>query len=139
MLERKIRKRIEWAFYNYSELKKSAEEYILDVAESQMAVSYDKLPVQSSNSNSVERAVINGIDKNTAYKWCKVVEQTIEHFTGTGKDTLVRLKYFEKKRNWDIANRLYISDTSVKYWLNDILQYAFVITAYQHLILEKDL
>ncbi len=139
MLERKIRKKIEWAFYNYDSLKESAKEYIVEIAESQIAVNYDKLPVQSSNDNSIERAIINGIDKNIAYKWCKVVEQTIEHFEGTGKDTLIRCKYFEKKRNWDIANRLYISDTSVKYWINDILQYAFVITAYQHLVFEKDL
>lgn len=62
MLERKIRKKIEWAFYNYDSLKESAKEYIVEIAESQIAVNYDKLPVQSSNDNSIERAIINGID-----------------------------------------------------------------------------
>lgn len=134
MLERKIRKKIEWAFYNYDNLKKQAEEYILDIAESQMAVSYDKLPVQSSNGNGVERAVINGIDKNTAYKWCKVVEQTIEHFADTGKDTLVKLKYFEKLREWQLCDKLYITRPSLFNWLEDILTYATMVALQDRLI-----
>lgn len=127
MLERKIRKRIEWAFYNYSELKKNAEEYILDVAESQMAVNYDKLPVQSSNGNSIERTLINGIDKNIAYKWCKVVEQTIEHFTGTGKDTLVKMRYFEKKSEHRLSEKLFVDRSAIYDWINEVLTYGAMV------------
>ena len=134
MLERKIRKRRESAINKYNSPKQTAEAYILDVAESQMAVNYDKLPVQNSNGNSIERAVINGIDRNNAYKWCKVVEQTIEHFEGTGKDTLIRLKYFDKVREWQLCDKLFIARTSLFSWIENILTYAAMLAIQEGLI-----
>lgn len=127
MLERRVRKKIEWAFYNYKAISTTAEKYILEVAEKQLSVSYDKLPVQSSAGNSVESSVIKALDKGDAYKWCKVVEQTLEHFAGTGKDTLIRLKYFEKLREWKLCQKLYVEHTSIYRWVDEAMIYAAMV------------
>ena len=128
MLERKIRKKIEWAFYNYSENNAAAQQYILDVAERQMAVDYGKIPVQASGGNGVESAIVKALDKEcAAYRWCKVVEQTIEHFAGTGKDTLVRLKYFENKSEHRLSEKLFIDRSAVYDWINEVLTYGAMV------------
>lgn len=127
MLERRLRKTIEWAFYNYKAMRDEAAQAIADAADKQLSVNYGGAAVKSSPGNTNERSVISAIDRAESYKWCKVVEQTLEHFEGTGKDTLVRLKYFERQREWRLCERLYVSRRALFEWVEDVITYAVML------------
>lgn len=127
MLDRKIRKKIEWAFYNYADLREKGAEYLVELAERGLTASYDAAGVHGSGAdNAAETRCVKAIDANRAAYWCKVVEKTLEHFRDTGKDTLIRLRYFDKKGTVRVCDQLYIDRRTLFYWVDDILSYALM-------------
>lgn len=138
MIDKKIRKKIENAFYNYSSLKQQGAEYLVELAEAGLTAKYDSVGGRASGDNTTETRCVKAVDSNRAVQWCRVVEKTLEHFRDTGKDTLIRLRYFEHLKLWKCGEKLYISESALKLWINDILDYAFAVSAYLHLIKIND-
>lgn len=134
MLDRRLRRRIERAFYEYSTNKHRGAESVAELAESGLTVKYEAVGRGNGPSNPTERKALKGMDDGNAYAWCVVVEQTLAHFAGTGKDTLIRLRYFDKLSERRVCEKLYIERTSYYSWVTDILTYTAMIAIQFHLI-----
>lgn len=126
MLDRKTRKKIEWAFRSYATLRTQAAEYLVDIAESGLTPNYGAVGGSSCAGNPTEVKGIRAAE-HTAVLWCKVVEKTMERFEDTGKDTLIKLKYFKNEKERHILDKLYIDRSAYYDWINDILTYATMI------------
>lgn len=122
-MNKETRKKLEVAFYEYKKNRDLAVCDILnDIADRLLTVNYDKLPVKTSQTYGVDSAIINYIDRNDErYKWCKVVEKTMERFYGEYKDKLIIKFFFEKKGVNRTAYELHISRRTFFYWLDEIL------------------
>ena len=87
-MTKETRKKLESAFYEYKKNRNiSICETLNCIASKHLTTNYDKIPVKSSGINCAEDAIIRLLDANTErYKWCKVVEKTLERFYGEHKD-----------------------------------------------------
>lgn len=121
------RKMIEREFYNYEKNRNEAAYYISSRALARMGVDYSRERVKSSNGNFVEESVINAVDKyERLYKWCLVYEKTLDRFRWTQKDKLMQMRYIDKNHDVCICDVIGISDRTVRYWVEEILQVAFM-------------
>ncbi len=121
------RKMIEREFYNYEKNRNEAADYISSRALARMGVDYSRERVKSSNGNFVEESVINAVDKyERLYKWCLVYEKTFDSFRWTLKDKLMQMRYIDKNHDVCICDVIGISDRTVRYWVEEILQVAFM-------------
>lgn len=134
MLDRKIRKRIEWAFYHYDELKKQGAEYLLELAEQGVTAQYEGVGVHSSDvSNPTESKGIKAAG-NTAAAWCKVVECTKKHFekvyteTNVRKYQLIDLRYTKRLTEVKICYTLSIERETMYRWIKELLTYAYLVS-----------
>lgn len=134
MLDRKVRKRIEWAFYNYDVLKTLAAEYLVELAETGITAQYDGAGIHSghiSNPTEVKGVKVAG---NTAAIWCKVVENTKKYFetvyweTNIKKYQLIAFRYTKKYNERKICYELSIERETMYRWIKEILYYAYIIT-----------
>lgn len=121
------RKTIEKNFYNYERNRALAADYISDRIVEQMGVDYSKERVKTSRTNGVEKKVITTIDEaERLHKWCIVYEKTKERFKWTLKDKLMEMRYEDRNHQVCICDVIGISDRTVRYWLEDILQKALM-------------
>lgn len=139
MLDRKLRRRVERAFYEYKTNSDLSEDAIIELAESGLTAKYGAVGGGSGAGNPTESKVIKAVDSNDTFLWCTVVDKTLRHFQNTGKDTLIRLRYFERLKPWKCCEKLYISDSYRKLWINDILEYAVTVAACLQLIKIEDI
>lgn len=125
-MQKSLRRKIEQAFYNYEANKRIAVDELIDDLVSKMTtVSYGGISVKSSPQNTVENALINLCDKElTAYKWCKVVENTLTKYAYEYKDELIRLKYFKRLKNEQAWKKLHIEERTFYRWKDEILNTA---------------
>lgn len=137
MLERKIRRRVERAFYEYPVKSKQAAEYI-DMYYTGITANWEGLRSGGGQiSNPTEKKALRALEgaEREAIAWCKVVEQTLDHFARTGKDELIRLRYFQNVSEYKICyEKLYISRRSLFDWIEDIINYASLIAVQLQLI-----
>lgn len=135
MLDRKMRKRIEWAFYHYDELKKQGAEYLLELAEQGVTAQYEGVGIHSSDvSNPTESKGIK-VAGNTAAAWCKVVERTKERYQcDANKSELLRLKYKTGLKETKLCSELYLDRRTMYYWLDDMLTFATMIAIQEKVI-----
>jgi len=151
ILERRVRKKIERAFYNYDVLKKSGVDYVSDWAEQTLTPSYARIgdskqgyepsPRGSAVSNPTEAVATKAADKQLeAYKWCRVVEKTKERFMyDDNKGELIRLRYKKKCSFNGLQIELYISEMTLCNWLEEILAYAAMLAIqYGLIVIDKD-
>lgn len=139
MLDRKIRKKIEWAFRNYETLRTQAAEYLVELAESGLTAKYDCVGGVSSGGNPTENKGIKAAENN-AVLWCKVVENTKKHFeeeyfkTHVKKHEIIELRYFRNKKEIDVCYELNIERETMYRWVKEILNYAFVVAVQLRLL-----
>ncbi len=120
------RKTIEREFYRYNFNKRTADDYAVT------AVAYDsKAPdgerVKTSGGNTNEQLVIRAIYETERMRgWCKVFEKTIDKFRWEQKDKLMQKRYIERKGIWRTCEEIGIERRTYFYWLEDILQTAFL-------------
>lgn len=120
-----MKRKIEYAFYNYSELLKKSAEEVVNLAYRNIAISYDKVAVKSSTRLSMQDKICALIDKTSIYyRWAMVVEKTIEHFAWDIRKELIIKKYFENQNRYIIVIDLGISDRTYDYWIEEILKIA---------------
>lgn len=122
-MNKETRKKLENAFYEYKKNRNiSICETLNCIASKHLTTNYDKIPVKSSGINCAEDSIIRLLDANTErYKWCKVVEMTLERFYGEHKDRLIKAHYFEHKSINTVSRELHISRRTFFYWLDEIL------------------
>jgi len=59
---------------------------------------------------------------------------TQAHFNGTGKDTLIKLRYFDKLSERKVCDKLYLERSAYFDWLTDVLTYAVMLSIQFELI-----
>jgi hypothetical protein len=120
------RKTIEREFYRYKWNKRECENYAVH------AVAYDSAApdgdrIKSSCGNKNEQLVIRAIyDQERMRAWCIVFEKTKEKFKWEQKDKLMEKRYLERKGIWRTCEEIGISRATYFYWLEDIIQTAFL-------------
>lgn len=126
-MTRQERKRIEDEFFNYKSNRDKAANYVASSAFDGFAIDYSHERVKSSGGNSVERALINAIsEEERLWKWCLVFEKTLDKYRWEQKDKLIIKKYIEKKNATKICFEIGIERRTYFYWLEEILQTAFM-------------
>ncbi len=124
-MTRQQRKVIENHFYHYERERNECAEYIADRAIS--GVDYSGEHVRGSAGNNVEKKVIDTVDGHMVlYKWCLVFEKTFERFKWTQKDKLMTMRYLDNNHDVCICNEIGISRSTYFYWVEEILQVAFL-------------
>lgn len=127
MLDRNIRRRVERALYDYKRNKELGVEAIVELAENGLIAKYESIGGSSNVGNPTENKAIKAVEGSESVMWCRVVEETLKHFCNTGKDILIRLKYFEKVKEKRICEKLFIERSAFFDWLTDALTYASMI------------
>lgn len=121
------RRMIERHFYNYEQERNKCAEYIADRAVEGMGVDYSGEKVTTSKTNKVEEKVVRAIDEyERLYKWCLVYEKTLERFKWTLKDKMMQMRYIDKNHDVCICDIIGISRANYYYWVQDVLEVAFL-------------
>lgn len=134
MLDRQIRKKVEWAFYNYKDLKKTSKQNITDIAESHITVDYGKISAKSSAHNGIESVLVKAMDKDYAGQWCNIVEVTLSHFKNTGKDDFIKFKYFDRLGEFWLCDKLCVERRALFRWAEEVMTYAAMVALQEDLI-----
>jgi len=93
-----------------------------DIADRLLTAKYDKLPVKSSGRGGIDDLLVKYIDRDMqSYKWCKVVEKTLDRYHGDYKDKLIIKRYFEHKGVNTVAIELNIDRATFFRWKDEIL------------------
>ncbi len=127
MLDRKLRRRVERALYDYKRNKELAAADIVELSERGLTAKYGAVGGGTDVGNPTESKAIMAVEGNETVLWCRVIEETLNHFRNTGKDTLIQLKYFEKIKEKRICEKLFIERSAFFDWLTDVLTYATMI------------
>ena len=126
MLDRKIRKKIEWAFRNYDTLKEQGADYLVALAEQGITPMYGAVGSRASPGNPTESKGIRAAEYN-AVLWCKVVENTLTAFRWEPEYEIIKGKFFNKNYPSDkaIYTSLYIPERTYYYCLDRIYLHAY--------------
>lgn len=125
-MDKDVRKKIEYAFYNYEKLVKVSAQEVVDLAYRNISISYDKPAVQSSGGKTMQDKICALIDKTSEnYRWAMVVEKTIEHFEWDLKKNLIIYRYFKRYGRFKTMDMIGISERTYNYWNEDILTLAY--------------
>lgn len=119
-----VKKKLENAFYNYEKNMKDAAEQSSAIDRGLVAL-YGGVKVQGGNKNGRENAIIKAIDKECElWRWCYVVEKTLEYFYIGGKDDFIRCRYFKRYSEVLTCRVCHISRRTFYNWLDDVLMVA---------------
>lgn len=121
------RKQIKNAFYKYPEMFKTLVLSTVDWAESNFAVDYSKVSVQTSPGNYKETQLCGLIDDNQRkLRWCSMVEKTLEHYHfEKDKVRFVQLYFFKKNTILYTCLEVGICRATFFNWENEILETAY--------------
>ncbi len=113
--------------YKYPDMMKGAVQSTVEWAESNMAVDYSKVAVQTSPSNYKEAQLCKILDENLAnVRWCYVVEKVLDHYRfEPDKQKFIREHYFLKKGETAICLDVGISRATLYRWQEEILDIAY--------------
>lgn len=121
------RRMIEREFYNYEQNRNACAEYFAERAVSGLSVDYSRERVKTSPQNRTEENIVKTIDEyEKMYKWCLVYEKTLDRFRWTLKDKLMQMRYIDKNHELCILDQIGISRATYFYWVEDVLQVAFL-------------
>lgn len=119
-IERK--NKIEKAFYNFELNRERAQINASELALCGMGTDYSKIAVHSSKKYSSEDSIIKAMDEAAeAYKWFKVVENTIIRYRDDYKYRLIVCLYFERLTPNKTTKKLKIDRATLFRWKNEIL------------------
>lgn len=124
----KTRKKIEHAFYTYPRRKTEIEEKIANMYDSAICARIDRIGGRADAvANPTECKGVAIADLELDDKWYRVVEYTIARFADTEKGKMITLRYFERKKERAICDRLYITRSTLFNWADDVCTYAALI------------
>ena len=126
-MKNETRKMIKKAFYTYKEMMKRAVVSTVEWAESNFAVDYSKVSVQTSPNNYKETQLCSLMDNNLkAVRWCYVVEKVLDHYHfEQDKVKFIKIFYFDKKGESLTCLEVGISRRAFFYWQEEILEIAY--------------
>ena len=118
---------IKKAFYTYPETMKGAVISTVEWAESNFAIDYSKVSVQTSPSNHKETQLCAILDENLKkYRWCYVVEKVLDHYHfEKDKVRFIETHYFKKKGDIETCLNVGISRRTFYNWQEEIFETAF--------------
>lgn len=120
------RKTIEREFYRYKWNKTQVDNYAVTAVAYNSSVP-DGECVKTSNGNTAEQLVIRAIYETERMRgWVSVFDKTLEKFKWEQKDKLMLKRYIERKGIWRTCDEIGISRATYFYWLEDILQVAYL-------------
>lgn len=98
-MKKETRKLIKKMFYEYPKNFNKSVTLAVEWAESNMAVDYSKVAVQTTPGNYKETQLCNVIDKNIReLRWCYVIEKVLDHYKfEQDKVKFIKTFYFDKK------------------------------------------
>ena len=116
-----VKKKLENAFYNYEQNVKSAAEQSSAIDKGLVAL-YGGIKVKGSNANGRENAIIKAIEKECEiWRWCYVVEKTLEYFYIDGKTEFIRCRYFKRYDDTLTCRTCHISRATYYRWVDEVL------------------
>ena len=126
-MEDKERKIVKRALFNYPKLLDGVVQSTVDWAESNIAVDYSKVAVQTSPSNHKETQLCKLIDKNqNNIRWCYVVEKVLDHYKfEEDKVRFIDLYYFKHKGETQACLEVGICRRTMFYWQEEILEITY--------------
>lgn len=83
---------------------------------------------------TIEHHLRNFENLNPQSRWKNVIKAVLEKYKHTEKGKLIELRYFQGKTEVQICLELHISQRLYYDWINDILQAAALMAAYEKLI-----
>lgn len=123
----KIRKLIKKAFYIYPDAFNNVVVSTVDWAESNMAVDYGKVAVQTSPGNYKETQLCALMDENQKrLRWCYVVEKVLDHYKfEQDKVKFIETYYFHKKSEVETCLSVGICRRTMFNWQDEIMGIAY--------------
>ena len=82
----------------------------------------------------IEHYLRNYNNLDSADPWHNVITAVIEKYQNTEKGRLIELRYIHRRKEVQICMELHISQRLYYDWINDILQDAALMAAYEKLI-----
>ena len=134
MLDKKHKETIKYYFRNYVTLKADLPDLKEKILESSPTA--DGQPRGNGTSDSTGSRGDKLVNLAEVEEWLEVVETTVKYWDKrmTSKSKLIKYTYFSKYKIDEILDMLYISDTTRKEWLNDILISAALIAVSKKLL-----
>ena len=126
-MKNETKKLIKKAFYTYKERMKSAVISTVEWAESNFAVDYSKVSVQTSPSNYKETQLCALIDDNLKnVRWCYVIEKVLDHYHfEQDKIKFIEMHFFKKKSEIETCLDVGISRRLFYYWQDEIIDIGY--------------
>ena len=120
-MEKLIINKLENAFYNYEQnMKKAAE--TSSAIDSGLVAMYGGVRVKGGYDNKHEKSIIAAINKECElWRWCYVVEKTLDYFYMNGKDEFIRAKYFHRLKPHQVCRVCHISERTYFRWHDEVL------------------
>ena len=123
-MDKLIKKQLRNAFFNYERNMKQAAETSSAIDRGLVAM-YGGVRVQSGNDNGREKAIIEAINKEyELWRWCYVVEKTLDYCEIDGKAEYIRARYFQRLSRHRVCERCAISTATYDRWNVEVLRIA---------------
>lgn len=121
------KRRVKKALYDYPKALKESVTSTVEWAESNFAIDYSKVCVQSSPGNHKETQLCNLMDKNLIkVRWCYVVEKVLDHYRFEDeKVKFIKEHFFKQKSDILTCLDVGISRRTFFRWQEEIIEVAY--------------
>ena len=109
MLDRRMRRQVESAFYKYPVNCKAEAEYVAEQYTGGLTSQFDRIGRSTAVSDPTGNKAARLADGSHNLLWCRVVEQTMEHFRGTDKLYFIESRYYHCDSEIRTCDHLFIS------------------------------
>lgn len=126
-MEKRTRKELKKVLYNYPRIFESAVQSTVEWAESNFAVDYSKVSVQTSPGNYKESQLCALLDSNQKkVRWCYMVEKVLDHYHfEQDKIKFIEQYFFKQKGEVLTCLDVGICRATLFNWENEILETAY--------------
>lgn len=127
-MTREQRIKLNKELYNYKQYKQEAKESLCDAFYGGLTLDYSNVRTSGGGGgNGVESRVIRALsDSEKKTRWLWVFEYTLIKYTGEHKDLVMKKKFIEHKDRRRICKECAISQRTYFYWLDELLNTAFM-------------
>jgi hypothetical protein len=118
-MDNKLKRKIDWAFYNYNTLIADTQAALDDIRNSGLIADMTKVGHSCGIGRPTEQKAIKCMVDEKAL-WCAVVERTYIQYKWTMEGVILKKKYFDKKSRAQIMCECEVSESSYHFWLGRI-------------------
>lgn len=126
-MEKNTRRELKKILYNYPKIFNKVVQSTVDWAESNFAIDYSKVSVQSSPSNYKEAQLCALLDDNQKkVRWCYMVEKVLDHYHfESDKIRFIENYFFKQKGEVATCLNVGIGRATLFRWENEIIETAY--------------